>query len=423
MKKRKGVWFLLVLSALCACHDDDEQGYEVEETFTYQVYEPVVRPLSEVREAVKVNGPGKITQAGKICLYKDYLYIIDPYKGIHILDNRRPEVPRLAGFIELPGTNEVAIRNDRLYADSYIDLVWFDLADPEHPFFKGRFERAFEQVLPPVEKAYAYDGFQCDSIAQQGRSVVVGWKLVTRTVTACHRPPQENGLDSNVNAGQSSRGLNGSMSRFGLYQSYLYVAGDHYLSVFDLASDEPVKSETEALPINQVETVFNYKDYLFLGTSGGMQIFSLRNPLAPEFCKSVPHIFGQDPVVVENDLAYVTVHSENPGFRQGNILQVVDISDVRWPVEVARYEMTQPKGLGIDHGTLFVCDDGLKVFRTDHPQQLMANCLLHAPDIKGYDVIPSGPLLMLIAEDGLYQYDYSDLNRISFVSKFPIGED
>lgn len=422
MKKRKGLWFLLVLSVLCACHDDGE-GYEREETFTYQVYEPVARPLSEVREAVKVNGPGKITQAGKICLYKDYLYIIDPYKGIHILDNRRPEAPRLAGFIELPGTNELAIRNDRLYADSYIDLVWFHLADPEHPVFEGRIEKAFEQVLPPVEKAYAYDDLQCDSIAQEGRSVVVGWKLASRTVTICHRPPEENGLDSNVNAGEGSRGLNGSMSRFGLYQSYLYVAGDHDLSVFDLAAGEPVKSDTGTLPIYGVESVFNYKDYLFLGTRGGMQIFSLRNPLAPEFCKMVPHILGRDPVVVENDLAYVTVHAENPGFRPDNILQVVDISDVKWPVEVARYEMTQPKGLGIDHGTLFVCDDGLKVFRTDPPQQLMENCLLHAPDIKGYDVIPNGHLLILIAEDGLYQYDYSDLNRISFVSKFPIGEE
>jgi len=33
------------------------------------------------------------------------------------------------GFIEIPGNTEVAIREDNLYADSYIDLVTIDVSD------------------------------------------------------------------------------------------------------------------------------------------------------------------------------------------------------------------------------------------------------------------------------------------------------
>jgi hypothetical protein len=29
---------------------------------------------------------------------------------------------------------------------------------------------------------------------------------------------------------------------------------------------------------------------------------------------------------------------------------------------------------------------------------------------------------MMIAEDGIYQYDYSDLNNIKLLSKLPIGK-
>jgi hypothetical protein len=40
--------------------------------------------------------------------------------------------------------------------------------------------------------------------------------------------------------------------------------------------------------------------------------------------------------------------------------------------------------------------------------------------MEGYDVIAFNNVLMMIADDGLYQYDYSDLSRIRQISKLPI---
>ncbi len=421
MKKLNGLWYLFFLCLMCACLHDKEDEY-TEETVTYEINEPVLRAVAEIRQAGQPAGPRKITEVGKMCFYNGYLYISAPGQGIHIVDNRKPSAPRQAGFIELPGTYELAIRENRLYADSYIDLVWFDLSDPERPGVKGRVENVFEQVLPPTGNEHGYDYDRCYAVAERADSVVAGWKLATRTQTIRRYPWYVNCGDGVVNSGQTSQGLNGSMSRFGLYQSYLYVLGMARMHIFDLAGEVPARVGTDIELKGLAETIFPYKDCLFMGTPSGMLIYSLKNPFAPEYCSTVRHIYGCDPVVVENDRAYVTIRAGNACGQSGNLLQVIDVSDVKWPVEIVSYAMTGPKGLGIDRGTLFVCDDGLKVYRTDDPQQLMANCLLHAPDIKGYDVIPAGQVLMVMAEDGLYQYDYTDLNRITFLSKLPVGE-
>jgi hypothetical protein len=42
-------------------------------------------------------------------------------------------------------------------------------------------------------------------------------------------------------------------------------------------------------------------------------------------------------------------------------------------------------------------------------------------DLKAFDVIPFGNVLIMIAEDGIYQYSYSDPQNIEQLSKITIG--
>ncbi len=126
--------------------------------------------------------------------------------------------------------------------------------------------------------------------------------------------------------------------------------------------------------------------------------------------------------MVENDIAYVTVHSGNLCGQNSNELIIYDVSDVKDPRLIVSYAMTRPKGLGIDNGTLFLCDDGLKIFDASDPQILLARRLAHYSGMEGFDVIPFNQVLMMIAEDGLYQYDYTDLQAIKKLSKLPINQ-
>ena len=79
-------------------------------------------------------------------------------------------------------------------------------------------------------------------------------------------------------------------------------------------------------------------------------------------------------------------------------------------------------GLGIDENILFICDGdaGLKIYETTDPMTIDDNILAHFPEIQAYDVIPINGVLILIGEDGIYQYDYQDIENIQLISKIEI---
>jgi len=86
--------------------------------------------------------------------------------------------------------------------------------------------------------------------------------------------------------------------------------------------------------------------------------------------------------------------------------------------------MTHPLGLGIDNNTLFICDDedGLKIYDAADASNIASNQLAHYENVNATDVIPFNDVLMMIGNDGLYQYDYSNINNITLLSKIPISQ-
>ena len=417
---------LLLLFAIAGMFMACEQTYT--EKISYQINEPVFMPFSEFRSSVKLSDESHtLSDYGKICFYDNYLYISEPGKGIHIIDNRNPASPKVSGYIELLGNFDLAIRNNLLYADSYIDLVWFNISNPAQPQLKGRLEGAFPESLPVIENEYGMDYALCYPEDKETKGIIVGWKLKERT-EEYERPSswwgggtdKELAMDTNSPTSNSSTGLNGSMSRFGLYQDYLYTVVNNYMSIFSLSGETPEKAiENEYIGRN-VETIFSYEDKMFMGTPSGLLIYSVEDPLKPTYCSEIWHVYGCDPVVVDDNLAYVTIHSGNFCGQSNNELFIIDVSDVYHPKQLVSYTMTSPKGLGIDNKTLFLCDEGLKIYKIGDPQTLMSNRLVHYQGMDGYDVIPYNNVLMMISDKGLHQYDYSNLDNIKELSYIPI---
>lgn len=424
MKKLTFLLLITGLFVLPGCKD------YVDEYVTYTVNEPVFMSASEFRSAVDMEGPKPIEKQGKIVFYDEYLYISQPEKGIHIIDNRNPSDPRNIAFIELLGNADMHVRDNMLYADSYVDLVWFNINDPAKPVLKGRKEEVFPEALPLTENGF---GIDYDKFADRGNKVVVGWKTVERKELVRNYKPRwwswggvtEDAMyNFSAKADGGSVGVVGSMSRFAIYQDNLYTVMNNMLGIFDLSGETPVKTGEDIYVGFSVETIFSYKNCMFMGTPTGMIIYLLEDPLKPERQSMITHVFGCDPVVVENDIAYVTVRSGTFCGQDANELIVVDVSDVKKPQHIVTYNMKNPKGLGIDNGTLFVCDDGLRVFNAENPSAIMYkdNILAHFKDIDGFDVIPFNNVLMMIAEDGIYQYDYTDVKNIRRLSRLPIGK-
>ena len=70
-----------------------------------------------------------------------------------------------------------------------------------------------------------------------------------------------------------------------------------------------------------------------------------------------------------------------------------------------------------DH--LFLCDDGLKIF--DKTNLLDIKQLSHTPSINAYDVIAfSDTHLLLVGDDGFFQFDVSDPASPKQLSLIPV---
>ncbi len=111
---------------------------------TYTVYDPIYNSMESIRDSVKFTDSREINNPGKLNYKDGYLFISETNKGIHIVDNRNINNPINIGFIVLPGNFDLATKGDYLYADSYLDLVVFDISNINSIKEVNRLENNFE---------------------------------------------------------------------------------------------------------------------------------------------------------------------------------------------------------------------------------------------------------------------------------------
>jgi len=389
-------------------------------TRTYSIFEPIYKSKAEVLAEIKSSTPVSISSPGKIYMYGNYIFLNEVNKGVHIIDNSNPASPVIKAFINIPGNVDIAVKGSTLYADLFTDLVVLDITNPLNV--------ALQKVVPKIfpERVYAA-GFTGDST-----KVIVGWteKVIKEKVD---QPPVGRGWIradallsvSSAPAGNSGgvksiTGIAGSMSRFSIVNDQLYAVNNTSLKVLNIATmNDPQLQNTVWVGWN-IETIYPFKNKLFLGSSNGMFIFDISNPAAPVREGSVAHFRACDPVVADNDYAFVTLRAGT--FCQGtnNQLDVIDVQNVMSPRLVKTYGLTNPHGLAKDGNLLFICDgsDGLKVYNASNVMDLQL--LDRIKNLETYDVIAWNKRLLLVAKGGLYQYDYSDPSHLSLISKMTV---
>jgi hypothetical protein len=415
---------MMIFLGLSSCQD---KIYE-----TYELNTPVYLSYDELREAVSDTLPLNLEHPGKIYIKGDLLFVNEVRKGIHVIDNSDPSDPRILKFIEIPGNIDLAVKDNILYADSYIDLVVLDISDLSDIKEVERIEDVFSYSIPP------YESQQRIAEIDQSRGVVVGWK--TETVTKEITEPFHYGFpvrgwelfnkdmasfSEYSGGGNGSAGTGGSMARFIIYENILYAIDISTLHFFDISETAaPWSVGNQNIGWN-IETVFIARDHIFIGAQSGMYIYSLNDPVLPEYVSTYWHVTSCDPVVVEGNFAYVTLRTGNACEGDVNQLDVVDIHNMKNPFLTKSYQMHNPHGLGIDDGILFVCDgeEGLKVYDAGNPYMIKSNKIAQFPDIDAFDVIPVNELLIMVGKEGIFQYDYTDLQNIELLSTLPIFSD
>jgi hypothetical protein len=415
--------FTIVLMSLSLSHFSCSD--KVEET--YVVNTPVYLSYTDLRTSFSVKSAEVIKQPGKIYFKDDFIFINEYQKGIHVINNSDPSNPQRVSFIEIPGNVDMAIKGDKLYADSYIDLLTIDIGNMDNITEVDRDTNVFPYIIPEFEAGLLEE-------IDENKGVNTGYTKTERTEPFdgdqyyYNRFPTWRAeffaLDAAKVNGVSGAGTGtgGSMARFTVYDNYLYAIDKASLHLFDVSNAANPEFEKQIGISWQIETLFPYNQMLFIGAQSGMYIYSLQNPANPQFISEFRHATACDPVVVEGDYAYVTLRGGNLCGAIESQLNVIDISVIEAPELLESYPMTEPYGLGIDDEVLFVCDgkDGLKIFNASDPFGIDENMIAHYKGMDAFDVIPLGSVLLLIGEDGLYQYDYSSLDDIKQLSYIPV---
>lgn len=383
-------------------------------------YTPNYKPLTEVRAEMKSSAARGLKTPGKIYIRGNYIFLSETNEGIHIIDNSQPAAPKNIAFIPIPGNVDLAVTGNTMYADSYSDLVVFDISDPLTVTAK----KFFDNMFPYRNSYYNYYGSNTRPVNTDSIKVVVGWTRHESTTdydpNQRYNGPMYYDYLATANAAQSNStttGTGGSMARFTLMNNYMYTVTNSDLYAFDISVPQnPQLVKKGNIGNWTIETIYPFRDKLFIGSTNGMYIFDVSTPGNPVQQAQFTHARSCDPVIADGNTAFVTLRSGTKCEGFTNQLDVLDVSNVLKPALIKTYGMTNPHGLGKDGNMLFICDgkDGIKVY--DAADVNNVKLIKRITGMESYDVIAANSRALVVAKDGLYQYDYSKID-IRLLSK------
>lgn len=421
-------FFALLLSALFSTGCEDDRCTRTE---SYIAYEPVYKRIDEMRIPAQFVAAKSLTNPGKIFYYKGYLLVNEMHQGIHVIDNSDPEAPENVGFIEVPGNLDMAVHNDVLYADSYLDLVAIDISTPESPVEVNRSQDVFQSFYSYSDQlGYLVEYVPTDvtrtidcSDNNWGNPIWFEGDVLMAESGAFDAGPNGRLLGSNSSI-SSSVVAGGSMARFTVADDHLYAIDGAEIKIFDVAQVAP-SLKNEITITWGIETLFPMAGSLFIGSNSGMIIYDISNPESPQYLSTFSHATACDPVIVDGTTAYVTLRDGNECQGFVNQLDVVNVSNLTNPTLIRSYPMDNPHGLSVVDETLYLCEGsfGLKTFDVSNKNQIAQNLLDHVTGFFAYDVIvlPPGDHVMVVGQNGLYQFDASDRSDLKQLSMISIG--
>ena len=223
---------------------------------------------------------------------------------------------------------------------------------------------------------------------------------------------EKQSVSNSFSSSESSTGQGGSLARFTIIGDYLYTVDDQQLKVFDIHSpDAPILKNTQDVGF-EIETIFPFKDKLFIGSTTQVHIFSISDPALPQKLSVAisPEVLRRcDPVVAKATVAYATLRTNGPCGGSQSILAVYNIKDINNPVQVSSYLVGEPYGLGYSNDVLYVCDKQMGLLLFDISNAFDVKRInVQIKDGSYIDVIPYGNTLICWVTTGIILYDISD---------------
>lgn len=403
---------------LNSCLKDDCTLYK-----EYAQYEPVYITQAEFDAPVEYKTVRPMESTGTIFAYGRYIFVNEFQKGIHIIDNQVPSNPKTLGFIEVTGNTHFTIKNDILYANKLEDLVAIDISDINHPkqvnrlpgvFQLHRAQTSSQGILAYYETTNETLELDCNDNRYNSLMfsiddrVFFDFNAGASVQLAFASANQNSAAKAESGSAPVTLGVGGSMARFTTMGDRLYILSDFSLETVDISSGQnPEKMGTTDITFN-AETIYPFGNYLYIGTTNGMHIYSISATGIPEHVSTTGHLQSCDPVIADDSYAYVTLRggTECGGFT--NQLEAYDLENQLSPKLIQTYPMENPHGLTKIGDYLYVCEGiaGWKKVKSNLPGQFTTE--ITNTDHSAFDVLvtPQSTLLF-VGRKGIYQYDLS----------------
>lgn len=245
---------LLILAGfllLNSCEKDNDSEFA-----DYLVATPLTMSAEQFEAAVDIFPPQPLTVSGKIYAFGNRIFVNEPFKGVHLIDNRDPSAPRKTGFINIPGNVDIAVRDNYLFADSLSDLVVLDISNPDNIRPVARLKGVLQDHVPwPFEADIVeYDGWNAQD------EILVGWEMRTERLSVSEVEGRNRGQVDFLEAAAdnaSGTGQGGSLARFKIVEDFLYAVDSHTINVFDISNLEAPVAGDDVFAGFDIETIFN----------------------------------------------------------------------------------------------------------------------------------------------------------------------
>ncbi len=157
--------------------------YKSENNISIQGYAPIYVASSSIKSIYASNTPSSITTGGKILTQGYRIYVVESGSGVHILNYNGLNAPEHLSFIHIKGCQDIALKDNYLYANNLDDLVTLDIANIYNPKVLSRNEGVFADDLslehPPLTGFY----YECP---RDNDSIIVGWELTILKNPKCY---------------------------------------------------------------------------------------------------------------------------------------------------------------------------------------------------------------------------------------------
>lgn len=238
---------------------------------------------------------------------------------------------------------------------------------------------------------------------------------------------------ASLDGSSSGEVLSGSYARMLGIGDKLYLLGTNTLHVLNISNESAPEAISNQFVTESIESLFFNEEHLFVGSQEGMFIYSLDDGGIPQF-ESVtsyefwPDVLPCDPIAANDSHAFstlsTTIESGSPCQRwvQINELRVFDITNVQEPINVNTIQMEEPKGIGIDGDLLFICENnnGIRVYDIADPTDM--SLIYSDAGFVARDVIAANGLLLVMGDNKIHQYDYTDIENINKLSLYEIKD-